>query len=161
MHMHLRLNRLLALSAVAFAIACGEGGTGPGQSPLCGTGNLDPGERCDDGNIFDGDNCDSRCGSVVVGFRLATNHCPVLTKLSVFPSVAPVGSDIVLSADGADEDGDAIYYDWTGKGGRLASALNSKTATYTCGYEGTFVVSVWLFDTGGCSVHTDATVVCE
>jgi hypothetical protein len=97
----------------------------------------------------------------LVGFRLATNHCPVLTKLSVFPSVASVGSEIVLSADASDEDGDSIYYDWTGKGGRLESSLYSKTATYTCGYQGTFVVSVWLFDTGGCSVHADSTVICE
>jgi fibro-slime domain-containing protein len=29
--------------------------------PVCGDGNLEPGEACDDGNLFDGDGCSSQC----------------------------------------------------------------------------------------------------
>jgi cysteine-rich repeat protein len=159
--MHRGLNQLLAASWVLLAVACGSGSSEPERSVLCGNGNLDPGERCDDGNVSDGDNCDSRCGSVIVGFRLATNACPVLKKLSAFPSVAPLGSEVLLSADASDADGDAIYYDWTGRGGRLRSSLYSSMATYTCGYAGTFIVSVWLFDSGGCAVQATTTIVCE
>ncbi len=30
-------------------------------APICGDGNLDPGEECDDGNNVDGDGCDANC----------------------------------------------------------------------------------------------------
>jgi len=31
------------------------------EAPLCGDGNLDPGEECDDGNNLDGDGCSAQC----------------------------------------------------------------------------------------------------
>jgi len=38
----------------------GAGGTG-GVEDLCGNGEVDPGEECDDGNIFDNDGCSTSC----------------------------------------------------------------------------------------------------
>ena len=34
---------------------------------LCGNGELDPGEACDDGNTVDGDDCTSRCRDPLCG----------------------------------------------------------------------------------------------
>ncbi|HYC53564.1 MAG TPA: hypothetical protein VEL28_01295 [Candidatus Binatia bacterium] len=37
------------------------------QAPLCGDGNLDPGEQCDDGNNLNGDCCSSFCERLAAG----------------------------------------------------------------------------------------------
>jgi cysteine-rich repeat protein len=39
----------------------GAGGDGGGTVQLCGNGDLDPGEQCDDRNTSDNDGCSSRC----------------------------------------------------------------------------------------------------
>lgn len=39
----------------------GAGPTGPAVQPVCGDGNLDPGEECDDGNTENGDGCSALC----------------------------------------------------------------------------------------------------
>jgi cysteine-rich repeat protein len=40
---------------------CVEGFCEPRVEPVCGDGNLDPGEECDDGNTFVGDGCSAIC----------------------------------------------------------------------------------------------------
>jgi cysteine-rich repeat protein len=42
-------------------------GDGDGDPPLCGDGNVDPGEECDDGNAVDGDMCESDCTLPMMG----------------------------------------------------------------------------------------------
>jgi cysteine-rich repeat protein len=42
---------------------------------LCGDGNIDPREACDDGNLTDGDGCSSRC-TVETGFTCTTATVP-------------------------------------------------------------------------------------
>ncbi len=34
-----------------------------GRDTLCGNGEIDPGEQCDDGNMLNGDGCDDQCNS--------------------------------------------------------------------------------------------------
>jgi cysteine-rich repeat protein len=52
----------LGLSAV-LCTACGPGGTASdsGTTPICGDGNQDPDELCDDGNQLAGDGCSPEC----------------------------------------------------------------------------------------------------
>ena len=38
-----------------------------GMVAICGDGNLDPGEECDDGNILDGDGCQANCMLPICG----------------------------------------------------------------------------------------------
>jgi len=68
--------RLLTVTCTLIATllaGCGGGGSSSGTSPLllCGNGQIDPGEICDDGNVLDTDDCIStcvpaRCGDGVV-----------------------------------------------------------------------------------------------
>ncbi len=47
----------------------GEGGEGSGAQPaVCGNGELEPGELCDDGGVEDGDGCSEDCAVVEDGF---------------------------------------------------------------------------------------------
>ncbi len=50
-------------AAMKYAQVAAYGGIcGPDcAAPVCGDGNLDPGEECDDGNNTDGDGCDADC----------------------------------------------------------------------------------------------------
>ncbi|HOU94833.1 MAG TPA: hypothetical protein PLU22_27475, partial [Polyangiaceae bacterium] len=43
----------------------GEGGDGSGEQPaVCGNGELEPGELCDDGGTAEDDGCSADCGVV-------------------------------------------------------------------------------------------------
>jgi cysteine-rich repeat protein len=151
---------LISLTSLLVLVACG---TGQQQSDLdlCGNGVLDPGETCDDGNRFDGDNCPSNCRGSFTTFDVATNHCPELIQMSILPSSAPIGTSISLSALATDADGDRIYYDWTGTGGLLSHDLNSKRASYQCGYPGTHALTLWIFDSHGCVTTALLEVTCQ
>ncbi len=45
----------LVLTAAALLTAC------PGRRSVCGNGNVEPPEQCDDGNMVDGDGCNNDC----------------------------------------------------------------------------------------------------
>ncbi|KPK33123.1 MAG: hypothetical protein AMK70_09725 [Nitrospira bacterium SG8_35_1] len=45
---------------------CVEGFCELMAEPVCGDGNLDPGEQCDDGNTLDGDGCSANCTLEIV-----------------------------------------------------------------------------------------------
>ena len=152
---------LISLMSLLALVACGSGEHSDFDPALCGNGVLDPGETCDDGNRFDGDNCPSNCQGSYITFDVTSNHCPELMQITVLPSVAPVSATISLSALAKDPDGDRVFYDWTGTGGLLSHALNSKQATYQCGYPGIHLLTLWLFDTHGCVTTAPLQVTCE
>lgn len=156
--MHPRSLCWLATLAVLVFPACGSGYGAHDQ--LCGNGRVDPGETCDDGNREDGDNCPANCVGSLVSFAVDTNACPVLEEATIFPSQSPVGGEVLLSARASDPNGDRIFYDWTGSGGVLTHAANSKRATFVCAFPGAHTITLWVFDSRGCVTTHSLTVTC-
>lgn len=77
----------------------------PTETPvLCGDGQLDPGEACDDGNALDGDGCDSDC---TTSDECTYAHAGPATEVFVGGCGAPSYADIA-SAMAAVGDGDVI-----------------------------------------------------
>ena len=58
--MLLALLALLTLLAMAGMAGCAQGADYPGEA-VCGNGQIEEGEACDDGNTTDGDGCSAVC----------------------------------------------------------------------------------------------------
>ncbi len=76
--------------------------TAPG---ICGDGNLDPGEECDDSNTMNGDGCDSTCQIEPIGnddcstATVAVDGTPYSTVDSTLDGSAPVPCDANMDND--------------------------------------------------------------
>jgi len=46
------------------------------DNPMCGDGNVDPGEACDDGNLINGDGCNDQCEDEYCGDGYADANGP-------------------------------------------------------------------------------------
>ena len=151
---------MASLGLALLSTACGSDDES-GVTNLCGNGNLDRGESCDDGNREGGDNCPANCRGLTASFDVGTNSCPAVTQVSVLPSEAALGTRIALSAVAVDSDGDRVYYDWTGSGGLLGSDANSNRTTFECSVVGSHVITLWVFDSHGCVATQTVSVTCR
>jgi len=55
------VSRMVAVAAVLLIAGCISGTEKHSSTSLCGNGEVDPGEQCDDGNTMDHDGCSSTC----------------------------------------------------------------------------------------------------
>lgn len=152
-----------ALAWIAIIVGAFVGGCGgpEGSSEFsCGNGVIDPGETCDDGNRLDGDACPENC-ILKTSFVVRTNSCPGLDRLVISPSRVSIGQTLSIDAEASDPEGGPVYFDFTGTGGLIEQRKQSGFATFTCGYSGPHVITLWMFDELGCVAHRDATVFCD
>ena len=103
-------------------LCLGLGGTAPVPA-VCGDGNVDPDEQCDDGNVADGDGCTAacrleRCGNGVrdpgedcdAGAANGTDECCDVACRVVDPDGDGLCTRDDACPDDADNDGDADGY---------------------------------------------------
>ncbi|MGB5809205.1 MAG: hypothetical protein WBG86_01670, partial [Polyangiales bacterium] len=75
------------------------------------------------------------------------NVCAELTKVIVSPLQTSIGSQIDVSAQAEDHDGDEIMYLWTGTGGSFDNPIAQDTQ-YTCEEEGDQFITITVSDDG-------------
>jgi cysteine-rich repeat protein len=112
---------------------------------LCGNGEVDPGEECDDGNRQDGDQCSALCKRGSVGIDIAIRTCPRILALSVVPAHIPAGEPARVSVTAEDRDGDTLSIQWVATTGKFVDAT-LPTTEYFCAEAGAPVLAVAVRD---------------
>jgi hypothetical protein len=84
-----------------------------------------------------------------------------LTKVVVHPLATPVGSDISVSAEASDQEGDPISFRWAATAGSFVDSTASAT-DYTCSEAGDAEISIEVSDDefGSCVDSWTVTVTC-
>lgn len=122
------------------------------QGLLCGNGELDDGEECDDGNNVGGDGCSSICTVEQIAPPDATFNDPLDIPLDDSASV----TDFVSSPVGDAED--KARYDVTGMNPNPALSGGQAHVVITVSCFGTHVEDVGIF-TGGQTFSCGETIV--
>jgi hypothetical protein len=95
--------------------------------------------------VFLGCKRPQRYGGVRANGKL--NLCAELIKAVVSPLQTSASYRLSLSAEGSDEEGDAIEYRWTATGGSIDAAASAAT-TYTCIEPGDQLITIEVSDDG-------------
>lgn len=125
---------------------------------LCGNGEVDPGEECDDGNREEGDQCSAACTRGMLGVDVAIRTCPRIAALSVVPGQIPPGEAARVKVEVDDPDGDAVGIRWLAATGEFLDPTMAVTE-YRCAGPGGPVLAVSVHD-GLCGETETITVTC-
>jgi cysteine-rich repeat protein len=142
--------------------ACGEDAqVQAGASPVyvCGNGDVEQGEECDDANRVESDGCTSKCKVSKVDIDVTVNTCPSIEGFVVSPSQIPPGYVATAHVQASDQNDDSLAYLWTATSGTFSAEDQPETG-YTCDAEGNQLLNIVVDDGRHCTDEMNIPVVC-
>lgn len=109
---------------------------------LCGNGQLDANEECDDGNTSNGDGCSDQCK------KEQPVNVPPTAHFTIAPPQATVGQSVQFTDDSTSSDDAIVSWAWN-FGDSATSTAQHPTHTYAA--SGTYTVTLTVTDAGGLS----------
>lgn len=147
---------------LALASGCGDDAETQAEQPsiyVCGNGQLEDGEECDDGNLMNGDRCSSTCKVSKVDVGVTINTCPTIDAFTVSPAQITMGFVATARVQASDADDDELTYEWTATSGTFTLPDQPETG-YECESVGTHLLNIVVDDGHHCDDEVNIPVTC-